>query len=104
MVSKEILRKFIDEKTNERFTSLHYASYKGNIPLLQLLIKNIASIDAVTNLGKKVKHMAAEGNQPSMMIYLITIIHKSSQKVDENGSTPLHWACYTDAEESTIFY
>ena len=104
MGSKETLPKFIDGKTNERFTSLHYASYKGNIPLLQLLIKNRASIDAVTNLGKNVMHMAAEGSQPSMMIYLIRIIHKSSQTVDENGSTPLHWACYTVAEESVIFY
>ena len=48
--------------------------------------------------------MAAEGSQPSMMIYLIRIIHKSSQKVDENGNTPLHWACYTVVEESVILY
>ena len=48
-------------------------------------------------------HMAAEGNQPSMMIYLITKEHQSSQSVDENGSTPLHWACYAGAEESVNF-
>ena len=47
--------------------------------------------------------MAAEGNQPSMMIYLFTIIHKPFQTVDENGSTPLHWACYSVAEISVIF-
>ena len=103
MGSKETLPKFINEKTNEGFTSLHYASYKGNIPLLQLLIKSGASVDAVTNLGKNVMHMAAEGNQPSMMIYLITNEHQSSQSVDENGSTPLHWACYAGAEESVNF-
>ena len=103
MGSKETLPKFINEKTNEGFTSLHYASYKGNIPLLQLLIKSGASVDAVTNLGKNVMHMAAEGNQPSMMIYLITKEHQSSQSVDENGSTPLHWACYAGAEESVNF-
>ena len=103
MGSKDSLPKFINEKTNEGFTSLHYASYKGNIPLLQLLIKSGASVDAVTNLGKNVMHMAAEGNQPSMMIYLITKEHQSSQSVDENGSTPLHWACYSGAEESVNF-
>ena len=48
--------------------------------------------------------MAAEGNQPSMMIYLFTIIHKPFQTVDENGSTPLHLACYIIVEESVIFY
>ena len=103
MGSKDSLSKFINEKTNEGLTALHYASYKGNIPLLQLLIKSGASVDAVTNLGKNVMHMAAEGNQPSMMIYLISKEHQSSQSVDENGSTPLHWACYAGAEEAVNF-
>ena len=103
MSSKDSLSKFINEKTNEGLTALHYASYKGNIPLLQLLMKNGASVDAVTNLGKNVIHMAAEGNQPSMMIYLISKEYQSSQSVDENGSTPLHWACYAGAEEAVNF-
>ena len=103
MSSKDSLPKFINEKTNEGMTALHYAAYKGNIPLLQFLITSGASVDAVTNLGKNVIHMAAEGNQPSMMIYLITKEHQSSQSVDENGSTPLHWACYSGAEESVNF-
>ena len=103
MNSKDSLSKFINEKTNEGLTAVHYASYKGNIPLLQFLVKSGASIDETTNLGKNVMHMAAEGNQPSMMIYLISKEHQSTQSVDENGSTPLHWACYSGAEESVNF-
>ena len=103
MNSKDSLQKFINEKTNEGLTALHYASYRGNIQLFELLIKNGASVDMVTNLGKNVIHMAAEGNQPSMMIYLISKEHQSSQSIDENGSTPLHWACYSGAEESINF-
>ena len=38
-----------------------------------------------------------------MLIYLITEEHLSSQSVDENGSTPLHWACYFGAEEAVNF-
>ena len=103
MKTKDALPKFINEKTNEGLTALHYASYKGNIKLLQLLIQSGASVEAVTNLGKNIIHMAAEGNQPSMMIYLISKEHQSSQSVDENGSTPLHWACYAGAEEAVNF-
>ena len=103
MNSKDSLPKFINAKTNEGLTALHYAAYKGNIPLLQFLITSGASVEAVTNLGKNIIHMAAEGNQPSMMIYLISKEHQSSQSVDENGSTPLHWACYSGAEESVNF-
>ena len=103
MRSKDSMAKFIDEKNNEGLTALHYAAYKGNITILKRLVESGASVDAVTNLGKNVMHMAAEGNQPSMMIYLITQEHQSTQIVDENGSTPLHWACYAGAEDSVNF-
>ena len=103
MNSKESLPKFIDEKTNDGITALHYAAYRGNIPLFKLLKTNGASVDSLTGLGKNVIHMAAEGNQPSMIIYLISEEHQSSGSVDENGSTPLHWACYSGAEESVNF-
>ena len=97
------LEKFINEKTNEGLTALHYAANKGSIPLLKLLIENGANVDVVTKLGKNLMHMAAEGNQPSMLIYLLTEEHLSAQSVDENGSTPLHWACYFGAEEAVDF-
>jgi palmitoyltransferase len=99
----DALAKFINDKNNDGLTALHFAANKGNIPLLKLLIDNGANVDAVTNLGKNVMHMAAEGNQPSMLIYLITEEHQSSQSVDESGSTPLHWACYAGAEEAVNF-
>ena len=44
-------------------------------------------------------HLAAESNQPSMMIYLYLNEAQDISSVDENGSTPLHWACYYKAEE-----
>ena len=97
------LEKFINEKTNEGLTALHYAANKGSIPLLKLLIENGANVDVVTKLGKNLMHLAAEGNQPSMLIYLLTEEHQSAQSVDENGSTPLHWACYFGAEEAVDF-
>ena len=72
MSKGDSLAKFVNDKTNEGLTALHYAANKGSIPLFKLLMENGANVDAVTNLGKNVMHMAAEGNQPSMLIYLIT--------------------------------
>ena len=71
MSKGDSLAKFINDKTNEGLTALHYAANKGSIPLLKLLIENGANVDAVTNLGKNLMHMAAEGNQPSMLLYLL---------------------------------
>ena len=101
--SKSALPKFLNEKTNEGLTALHYAAYKGNIPMLQYLIKFGANIMETTNFGKNVLHMAAEGNQPSMIIYLISKENQSHDCVDENGSTPLHRACYCGGEEAVNF-
>ena len=101
--SKNALSKFLNEKTNEGLTALHYAAYKGNIRMLQYLMKFGASIMETTNFGKNVLHMAAEGNQPSMMIYLISKENQSHDCVDENGSTPLHRACYCGGEEAVNF-
>lgn len=101
--SKVALSNFINEKTNEGITALHYAAYKGNITIAKLLIENGAIVEMVTNRGKNVMHLAAEGNQPSMMYYFISYHAQDIFSIDDYGSTPLHWACYSGAEESVLF-
>lgn len=94
---------FINSKTNEGLTPLHYAAYEGNLEISKLLINNGADYTTVTNLGKNVLHLTAEGNQPSLMLYYFNkkIFDISCQ--DFNKSTPLHWACYSGAFESIKF-
>ena len=101
--SKVALANFINEKTNEGITALHYAAYKGNITIAKLLIENGAIVEMVTNRGKNVMHLAAEGNQPSMMYYFISYHAQDIFSIDDYGSTPLHWACYSGSEESVLF-
>ena len=97
------LSNFINEKTNEGITALHYAAYKGNITIAKLLIENGAVVEMVTNRGKNVMHLAAEGNQPSIMYYFIAYQAQDIISIDDYGSTPLHWACYAGAEEAVLF-
>ena len=72
---------FINSKTDSGLTPLHYAAYKGNLEISKILIQNGADVNAVTNLGKNVIHLSAEGNQPSLMIFYLykRIIDISSQ-------------------------
>ena len=103
MSSTQKLENFLNEKNKEGITALHYAVTNGNIKIVQLLKKLGANLDAVTNTGKNIMHIASGSNQPSMLIYLLLNEAQDISSVDENGSTPLHWACYYSAEESVNY-
>ena len=94
---------FINSKTEEGLTPLHYTAYIGNLEISKILLQNGADVNAVTNLGKNIIHLSAEGNQPSYMIFYLfkKVIDISTQ--DNNKSTPLHWACYSGASDSVKF-
>ena len=97
--SSKKLSDFINSKNKEGITALHYSVINGNIKIFQLLKKFGGNLEAVTNSGKNVMHLAAESNQPSMLLYLYLEEAQDISSIDENGSTPLHWACYYKAEE-----
>ena len=101
--SEKLLSKYINEKANEDMTALHYAALKGNIKILNLLLDNGASIECRTTRGKNIMHLAAEGNQPSMILYLSENKGQDINSIDELGSTSLHWACYSGAKDAALF-
>ena len=94
---------FINSRTEQGLTPLHYTAYNGNLEVSKYLIQNGADVNAVTNLGKNIIHLSAEGNHPTFMIYYLykKVIDISTQ--DYNKSTPLHWACYSGASDSVKF-
>ena len=103
MSSTQKLANFLNEKNKEGITALHYAVTNGNIKIVQLLQKLGANLEAVTNTGKNIMHIASGSNQPTMLIYFFLNEGQDISSVDENGSTPLHWACYYSAEESVNY-
>ena len=102
-ISSNKISNFINEKTNEGFTALHYAVNNGNLLIVQLLKQYGAKFEEVTNLGKNAVHIAAEANQVTMLMYLILNEALDIFCLDENGSTPLHWACYSGAFEAVDY-
>ena len=103
MSSSQKLENFINEKNKEGITALHYAVNNGNLEIVKFLKDSGANLNAVTNTGKNIMHMSAGSNQPSMLIYFLLYEAQDISSVDENGSTPLHWACYYKAEESVNY-
>ena len=103
MGASQKLEIFINEKNKEGITALHYAVSNGNIKMVQMLKQFGANLEAITNIGKNIMHIAAGSNQPSMLIYFFLNEAQDITSIDENGSTPLHWACYYNAIESVNY-
>ena len=47
--------------------------------------------------------MAAQGNNPNIIIFFKAKYNISVLSQDSQGNTPLHWACYNSSEESINF-
>lgn len=101
--NSNVLKDWINMKSNNGYTSLHYAAFRGNIDVIKLLIENGANIDICNNEGLNVLHLAAQGNKTSILIYFIEKYHLDFMKIDNIGSTPLHWASYVGSEESFLY-
>ena len=104
-LSKEELKNFINKKNNAGITALHYASFKGNIDVIQKLIVYGADISALTKKKLNVLDFACQGNKPNSLVYF-DYYHKNKidlNELDERKSNTLHWACYSSSYECVEF-
>lgn len=108
------LKQFINEQNKQGTTAIHFASFKGDVKIIELLIKNGADIYALTKRQLNVIHYACQGNKPTSLMYFYLkyfffqkdadykIINMIKAK-DSGGSTPLHWAAYSSAEDILLY-
>ena len=102
--NEKIFKDFINEQTaGDNQTALHYASFRGNIKIIKLLIANHADINSLTHTGYNMIHKAAMGNKPSAIIYFNKKYNMSLEDTDENQMNALHLAVRNGMENSVIF-
>ncbi len=92
-----LFNSFINSKSKEGFTPILLAAYKGNIEIIKLLIENGGDYRQTNKSGLSVLHMAAQGNQPSVIVFFKEIYNKDINEKDNVGSTVLHWSCYSES-------
>ena len=64
---------------------------------IHCLVKRGANINAENFFGLNMLHVAAQGDQANSLYYFyINGVNLNQQ--DKRGSTPLHWACYSNSE------
>ncbi len=94
---------FINRKCANGYTALHYAAFRGNLEIIKILIENGADHTAKNTRGLNILHIAAQGDQPEVLIYFKEKYGMDINETDNNGSTPLHWACFMSSEVCVDF-
>ena len=64
-------------------TAIHYAAYRGNLDIVNLLIKHGADFKKKNNSGLNVMHMAAQGDRPNVLIYFKDKYHMDINQIDD---------------------
>ena len=101
--TKPRLKSYINKSDIFGNTAILYAAYRGNILIVRSLIECGADINITSKKGLNVLHMAAQGNNPNLIIYFKIKYNISVLSQDAQGNTPLHWACYNSSEEAINF-
>ena len=108
----EILKEFINASNDQGISPLHYASFRGEVPIIKLLIENGADMTQLTNRQLNVIHYSAQGNKPNVLMYFYLLLkekkdtenkYKLILENDGGGSTCLHWAVYSLAEDYLLY-
>ncbi len=74
-------------------TSLHIAVYKGDPASVRKLVSSGARTTITSKYAMNVIHFAAQGNKPWPIAYFREEHSMSLDEKDDDGNTPLHWAC-----------
>lgn len=88
---------------NGRLTPLHLAAYKGRPRVVRLLIQKGAEIRRVNSYGMNVVHFASQNNQPWVIAFFKEEHNFPLDERDEDGNSPLHWACHFGSVNAAEF-
>ena len=94
---------FINRQNIDGLTALHYASFRGNIPIIKFLISHGANPFVKDKDGHNVIHIAAQGDQIGAIYYYIQNFNFDLNDKDRRESTALHWAAYLNKEVALSF-
>ena len=84
-------------KCQDTFIPLHYASFHGNLPLIQYLVAIGSDPLTLNKCNINMLHCGAQGDQPISIAYFLKLnLDINSRDIRE--STALHWAAFSGSE------
>ena len=102
--NENIFKDFINAKTEtEHLTALHYASFRGNIKIIKILIQNFANVQALTYNGLNMLHKGAQGNSPNSIIYFNKKYNIDIASTNNDNLNAMHFAAISGMDNSIIY-
>ena len=83
---------YLNKKNSKGYNALLYSAFRGNLEIFDKLMENGADINSTNSFGLNSLHLAAQGNFPNIIVYLIEKYHFNINLKDKNGNSALHWA------------
>lgn len=98
---------YINQKNSKGYNALLYSAFRGNLQIFNKLMENGADISSTNSSGLNVLHLAAQGNFPNIIIFLVEKYGFDINSKDNKGNSALHWAVYSNSRQAVdylIFY
>lgn len=96
------IRSWVNQQNDEGFAPIHFASFRGNVQIMSLLLECGADIELRNLQGLNVIHIAAQADQPRSLCYF-KLKNMDMESEDNRGGTPLHWAASQGCDNSVNF-
>lgn len=95
---------WLDAMTDEGYTVVHFAAFRGNLPLLTFFHQSGADLTLVNKQKLNIVHISAQGDQAGSLTFCrINMDPKFFLSRDTKGGTPLHWASFLGCENAVNF-
>ena len=95
---------YINKKNGKGYNALLYSAFRGNLTIFTKLMENGADIQtSTTSHGVNALHLAAQGNYPNIIIYLIEKYGININSQDNKGNSALHWAVYMNSPQAVNY-
>ncbi|CAD8062222.1 unnamed protein product [Paramecium sonneborni] len=92
-------QQWVTQQNDSGNQCMHLATQKGNIAILDTILKLGIKLDQKTRQGQTNLHIASQSDQPLMLYYLVKIAKVNIDIMDNDNSTALHLASYSGSEQ-----
>lgn len=92
-ISEMSLVSLLSMKDREGNTPILFAAFRGNLNIIKELINLGVSYESKNKAGLNIIHMAAQSDNPNVIVYFKEKYEMNLFDEDEQGNNSLHWAC-----------